>query len=311
MQEVGTRLRSKRRASQANARTSATYPAADPATSRTPPRRSKTPRIVARKLASALAAFLAAFILTSIFSSESGRMRALTATVPEIDSAISFVGFGLDQVTVKGQRYTLVSDIFDALALEQATTFASFDAAAARLRIEALSWVASAELRRVYPNQLMVMIVERKPFALWQKDDGSSALVDKGGRVLSQIAPLDAPPGLARIKGPGAPSAAFELWEELSRYPATASRVLAATRIGKRRWTLTLANDSRIELPSGAVSAALKQLHDWPGFAGVKERGSAVVDLRTPGRIAVRSIEPVGPTTAGPRTISELLEPAG
>lgn len=316
MQEVGSSLNWNRRAAAARAPRLAVPAGAGPnfAAGR---QRPKKPRfVIARKLASGFAAFLAAFILTSIFASDAGRMRLLTNAVPEIDTAISFAGFGLDQVSVKGQRYTLVADIFEALELDKAPTFASFDAVAARDRIESLAWVASAELRRVYPNQLEVTVRERQPFAVWQNGSMPPSLVDAEGRILSSIALIDAPPGLALIKGNGAPEAAAELWTDLARYPALKALVRDAERIGKRRWTLTLANATRIELPAGAVSAALKKLHDWPGFTGIGQAGTgegtaAVVDLRTVGRIAVRPLEAVGPTSSGPKNISELLEPAG
>ncbi|MBU1210934.1 MAG: FtsQ-type POTRA domain-containing protein [Alphaproteobacteria bacterium] len=310
MQEVGSGPAWKRRASSARApRLAATANAATKFAS--PPRQKKPRFVIARKLASGFAAFLAAFILTSIFTSDSGRMRLLANSIPEIDTAVSFAGFGLDQVSLKGQRYALVADIFDALRLDKSLTFASFDAASARSRIESLPWVASAELRRVYPNQLEITIRERKPFAVWQNGSMPPALVDADGRVLTSIALVDAPSGLARIKGAGAPEAAAEFWADLARFPALKALVRDATRVGGRRWTLTLANDTRIEFPAGAVSAALTELNDWPGFTGIKERGAAIVDLRTPGRIAVRPGDVLGPTSTGPKDISELLEPAG
>jgi len=310
LQEVGSGSAWKRRTAAARApRLAVTTDAAPKFVY--PPRPKKSRFVIARKLASGFGAFLAAFILTSIFTSDSGRMRLLTNTIPEIDTALSFAGFGLDQISVTGQRYALVADIFDALELDKSPTFASFDAASARSRVESLPWVASAELRRVYPNQLEVTIRERTPFAVWQNGSMPPALVDAEGRVLSSIALVDAPYGLARIKGAGAPEAAAELWADLARFPALKALVRDATRVGRRRWTLTLANDTRIEFPAGTVSAALTELNDWPGFIGVKERGAALVDLRTPGRIAVRPVDVVGPTSTGPKDISELLEPAG
>lgn len=315
MQEVGNASNSSRHVARPLARPTAAAQNRISPKLKVPPRRPRSARtIFARKLASLLAAFLAATILSSLFASDAGRMRQLSDAVPEIDSVISFAGFGLDQVTIKGQRYALVADIFDALELEKSHTFADFDAAAARTRIEKIAWIATAELRRVYPNQLVVHITERSPSALWRDDGGRAYLVDKKGRVLSSIARADAPAGLTRIAGAGAPQAAAELWSDLARHPNLAPLVSEATRIGHRRWSLKLNNGAMIELPSGAVAAALKRLADWPGFAAIRNRGGAIVDMRTPGRIAVRpsiASEPVAQTNVGPKNISELLEPAG
>lgn len=314
MQEVEYPLRSSRRAAEPQAPHSDAHNDTSSKRNGTTQRPRSKRSVIARKLASLFAAFLAATILSSIFASDAGRMRMLSNAVPEIDTVISFAGFGLDQVTLKGQRYALASDIFDALELDKTRTFADFDAAAARTRIEKIAWVATAELRRVYPNQLAVLITERTPSALWQDADGRSALVDKEGRVLSSIARADAPAGLARIAGAGAPEAAAELWRDLARHPALSAQLNEATRIGNRRWSLKLNSGAVVELPAGAVAAALQQLTDWPGFAAIRARGGAIVDMRTPGRIAVKPgfpAEPVAQSNNVPRNISELLEPAG
>lgn len=309
MQEVGAGSNSFRRASHARPRRPAA-PGAIGASHDNPRPRSRRRRSTFRKLGSGVAACLAAFILTSIFASDANRVRLLTDRIPEIDTAISFAGFGIDQVTVKGHRFALVSDILDALQLDKARSFASFDASAARGRIEAFSWVASADLRRIYPNQLEVTIREREPFAVWQ-DGATHSLIDASGRVLTRINDADAPAGLPRFAGAGAPKAASELWGQLERHPEIKALFLSAERIGKRRWNLNLANHTVIELPASGASAALARLKGWPGFAAISQTGNALVDMRASGRIAVRRADAIGATSSGPQSIAELLDPAG
>ncbi len=43
-----------------------------------------------------------------------------------------------------------------------------FSLEAARQRIEALSWVEHAAVERRLPGTLVVNLVERRPFAIWQ-----------------------------------------------------------------------------------------------------------------------------------------------
>lgn len=263
-----------------------------------------------RRLASGLAAFLAAFILTSLFASNANRVRFLSDKIPKIDTAITLAGFGLDQVTVTGYRFADVSDILDALNLEQSRSFASFDASAARARIEDLSWIASAELRRVYPNQLAVTIHERQPFAVWQHGK-EVALIDREGHRLSLIDSTAAPSGLLRLSGAGAPEAASELWDDLSRHRAIKALFLSAERVGKRRWNLNLANRNVVALPSSGASAALARLEGWPGFTAIKQSGNALIDMRASGRIDVRPADTIGAASSKPASIAELLETKG
>ncbi len=244
------------------------------------------------------------------YASDTTRIRQLTNAVPEIDFLASIAGFGIDQVTVKGNRFTLVSDIFEALELEEARSFVSFDAASARARIEALSWVDSVSFRRVYPNQLNVAVHEREAFAVWQMDQTLS-LIDNEGRVLSRIEETSAPSDLPRFQGKGANKEAASLWSDLKGHPVIKQRLLNAERFGERRWSLSLSNSVVIHLPGSGASAALTQLESWPGFEGYMNNGSSIIDLRAKGRIVVRSIHGIGQTSSRARSIADLLDQPG
>lgn len=238
------------------------------------------------------------------------RARQVGAAVPEIDQALSFAGFGLDQVTVKGQRFTHVGDIYDALELEKSRSFAGFDAAAARQRIEGLPWVASADIRRVYPNQLTVSVVERSAFAVWEHE-GKRTLIDGSGRVLTAIDTASAGDGLPVFRGAGAARSAGAFWRDLGRHLQIKSAIADAERVAERRWRLRLANGSIIELPSSGEMAALKRLEAWPGFARVLSGDATTVDLTAKGRLAIRQNAGQMPASQPkPATIADLLEPA-
>ncbi len=264
----------------------------------------------ARLLIRLIALALVVGVALIAFASDTTRVRQLTNAVPEIDFLASTAGFGLDQVTVKGHRFTLTSDIFEALELEQARSFVSFDAPSARARIEALSWVASVNFRRVYPNQLDVTVRERDAFAVWRMGSTLS-LIDSEGRVLSRIEENSARTDLPRFSGKGAAKEAASFWAELKGHPAIKQRLLSAERFGQRRWSLSLANDVVIHLPKSGASTALAQLESWPGFEAYLENGNIIIDLRAKGRIVVKPVHGIGPTSSGVRSIADLLDQSG
>ena len=257
-----------------------------------------------------LSAVFVSAVFTVLIAGDANRMKRVSNVVPEIENVIAFAGFGLDQVSLKGHRLAFSGDIFEALKLEGARSIASFDAKAARGRVEALSWVESAQFRRVYPNQLEVVIREREAFAVW--NDGKALwLIDAGGNILARVDEARAPKQLPRFAGSGAPVKAQAFWSLVAQYPGIAERFQRAQRFGDRRWSVELVNGTTIHLPAGAASGALSQLKAWPAFRGVLEKGNAVVDMRAQGRIAVRSTVEVERTSSRPKTIADLMGPAG
>lgn len=217
--------------------------------------------------------------------------RADPQPLAGLDEFAAFLGLGIDQASVTGHRFTLDSDILDALDLARARSFLAFDVAAARRSIEALPWIESAEIARVLPGRIAVTVKERKPFALW-RDDAKSYLVDVAGRVLGITRPEDAPADLPRIAGEGAPAEAAALYSTLSRYPTVRERLVGAERIGGRRWALRLSGNVLVELPPDREALVLESLEAGGALSRLIDGQDRVVDMRASGRVAVRPAVP-------------------
>ncbi len=214
-----------------------------------------------------------------------------------VDELFQALGFGLDEIVLTGHRNTPDTAIFDALDLEHARSLASIDMDAVRRRLEELPWIAGAELTRVYPGRLDVRVRERKPFAVWQ-NDGREVLVDEAGRTLGEVH-RSTGLGLPVLTGPGAPAEAATLMAALRGHPAIARLVAEAERVGARRWTLHLTGNVDLLLPADREAEALAEVAADPRLVKLIEAGGSVVDLRVPGRVAVR---PLVPALTGART---------
>lgn len=226
----------------------------------------------------------------------------------DVDRLLAWAGFGLDQVSVAGHRFTADGDILDALELGRARSWRTFDSRAARDRIERLPWVATATLARRFPGQLDVLVTERKAVARWSHG-GRETLIDATGRSLSDIRAGSAAAGLSslpRFKGDGADKGAAAITATVARYPAIAGRVTLAERVAGRRWTLHLDNGTALVLPPDREAQVLAGLADSARLMRLIEEPGRVVDLRAPGRIAVRQAERTGdrPAPPGPRVAS-------
>jgi cell division septal protein FtsQ len=102
----------------------------------------------------------------------------------------------------------------------------------------------------------------------------------------------DAPLDLPRVAGEDANAAAALLFTALDRHPAIQARVARAVRVGGRRWTLELAGEGRVHLPSDGEASALARLAADPQLVAMVEAPGRVVDLRSPSRVAFRPAEP-------------------
>ncbi len=238
------------------------------------------------RTASVIAAALAGAVFYTIMTDGGRNTRASDPILPTVETAAAAIGFGLDQVAITGQKYTSDTDIFEALDLANTRSFTTFDATAARTRIEALPWIETVELVRVYPGRLQVKVIERKPWAVWQ-DGKRRVLVDDTGRVLAAVKG-GAGGGLLRLTGEGAAAEAPSLMAILARYPDIRRDLTEAQRVAGRRWTLKLARDMTLVLPPEREAQALAMFAGDRSVKALTAAGGFVVDLRALNKITVR-----------------------
>jgi cell division protein FtsQ len=237
-----------------------------------------------------------------------GKIAAIDFAAKTNDVMIA-AGFGIDQVNVSGQHYTSDSDVFDALDLPNVKTFAAFDSDAALKRIERISWVDTAQITRVYPGTLDIVIRERTPAFMWQRGE-TNFLVDATGRALGPVARASTW-NLPRVVGEGAETEAILMLSALRRYPQIERQYAYGERVAERRWRIVLKNGTALEL------GADREIEGFEEVATAREAASAlkgapmVVDVRTPGRIAIRPLAGNSARTAsiaGAQTVSLASE---
>lgn len=239
-----------------------------------------------RRFGVALFTGLSGVLAFSLLTDGGRQTRAVTSLLPPADQVLAWTGLRIEQVALRGQRFTSAADVFDAVSAAGGDSLVGFDAADARARIERLPWVSTASISRVYPATLEVRISERRPMAVWHSQ-GRDFLVDRSGRVLSPLGKT-ALVRLPRLAGAGAPEAASELMDLIVRYPRVAERFEMAERMGNRRWTLHLKPGLIVHLAADREAFAFAALSSPDGLGKLLAAKDTVIDLRNPGRIAVR-----------------------
>ena len=240
--------------------------------------------------------------------------RAYDALTGGIDHLAVAAGFGVKRVTVAGQLHATDAAITAALGAGPDTMMLGFDTNAAKARLEAVPWIRHAQVMRLLPSTLQVVVEERTPYAVWQ-NKGQTYVIDAEGVVLAP-ALREAYAGLPLVVGEGAGKSAAQLFDQLTPFGDVTKDVIAAIRVGDRRWTLKLASGLEIMLPDDNIAEALTSLAKLDEEHGVLKRDIAAVDLRLLDRVTVRLREtasnnqPGGPAEADIPTASTKVAPA-
>jgi cell division protein FtsQ len=242
---------------------------------------------IGRKLGLTLFMGLSGALAFSLLTDGGKHTRTVATLLPDMGEILYWTGLRIEQVGLTGQRFTADSDVFGALDLPNAGSLATFDATAARARIEDLPWVQTASISRIYPGSLDVRITERRPMAVWA-NDGRDYLVDSSGRVLSALK-AGTNVRLPRLAGAGAPEQAQALLELIVRYPRIAERFEMAERVGGRRWTLHLKDAVVLQLGADREAAALSALSAPDDLGKFLTARNVVIDLRVAGKVILRA----------------------
>lgn len=203
-----------------------------------------------------------------------------------MQAVTSKAGFAVEDVRVSGNQHTSEIDILQLLGLDGSTSLLGLDIAEARKALSELPWVESAEVRKVYPSTVEVMLRERQAYAIWQHGTDLS-LIERSGSV---IAPLrdNKFASLPLFVGRDAETAAASIDAEFAKWPSIASRVKAFVRVGGRRWDVHMDNGIVVRLPEEDITAALARLNRLDEEQNILTRDIALVDLRLPDRVTVR-----------------------
>jgi cell division protein FtsQ len=219
------------------------------------------------------AAFLAALFVGGYVGRGIGRVNTTFAAL--VDDA----GFGISEVHLAGNRRVPPESILAALGFEPGQSIFKADIHAARARLEKLDWVASADVKRRYPDDISVRIVEKLPFALWQSPAGLF-VVERNGNVITAKAGEEFR-RLPLLVGDGGSNAA-DIVDAVAQHRVLAARVKAYQRVSQRRWNVILDDGVLVKLPENGWQTQLDALDHLIVDKGILERDVSEIDLRSP-----------------------------
>ena len=87
-------------------------------------------------------------------------------------------GLRIDEIVVQGRDMQPEASVLDALGVVRGDALLGFSVEQARRRIDRLAFVEHATVERRLPGTVLVQLVERRPFAVWQ-NQGRFVLIDR------------------------------------------------------------------------------------------------------------------------------------
>jgi cell division protein FtsQ len=205
-------------------------------------------------------------------------------------------GFVLESLTVEGLHRTKRNEVLARLDMDAGMPLMAVNLSEVQERIEALPWVKRAAVMRVLPGDINIVVEEREPFALWQKD-GHLSLIDDAGVVITEYG-LAAFAELPIVVGETAPAEMTHLFDMLTPESSVSDKIKSIIRIGERRWDLVFENGIRLKLPADQAteynsSAAWKKFIELEQKHRLLAREVSVIDMRIRGRLIMR-VTPAG-----------------
>lgn len=220
-----------------------------------------------------------------------GAQRAL----PYIDRPIS-------KVSVDGElSYISQQAVQQRIAPYIQASFLQINLSGMRQELEQMPWIAHAEVRRVWPDQIMIRLEEQLPVARW----GDEALLNNAGHA---FAPRESAnyQHLPRLAGPQrAQRQVMQQYQVLSQMLRPLGFSISALEMRERgSWYLRTAQGIDLLLGRDHIVDKMRR------FAAIYEKALkaqqpniARIDLRYPNGLAVAWREPVAPTAAKPAAV--------
>jgi cell division protein FtsQ len=177
-----------------------------------------------------------------------------------------------------------------------AASFFSVDLLSMRRELESMPWIASAQVRRVWPDQLVVRLEEQLPIARW----GDEALLNNQGEAFAPLELADYP-HLPQLYGPKrAQQQVMQQYQMLSQILRPMGFSVARLEL-RERGSWFLSTGQGIELLLGRDHLVEKMRRFTAIYAkNLKEQQTNIarIDLRYANGLAVAWHEPIAPTAA-------------
>lgn len=218
------------------------------------------------------------------------------------------LGFGLDVITIGGQRELTAQEILAVAGVSERNSLPFIDVSEVRERIRTAPLVAEASVRKLYPDRLVIDVTERDAHALWQKD-GEIFVISADGTPIDSIHD-DRFVHLPFVVGEGANLRIGEFHKIVEAAGDLKSKIRAGVLVTHRRWNIKLTTGVDVKLPETGAQAAIAALAKLSKEQKILDKDLISIDMRIPGRLVARLTEEAAAARADARKPASRRGPA-
>ncbi|MGP1928377.1 MAG: cell division protein FtsQ [Arsenophonus sp. NC-WZS1-MAG3] len=189
--------------------------------------------------------------------------------------------FPISKLVITGERhYTRDDNIRKAiLTLGMPGTFMTININAIQNQIKTMPWIRKVMVRKQWPDELKIHLVEYKPYAKWN----DTFFINAEGTVFSLPALLNVKSNFLNLYGPqGSQQEILEMYraiqQQLASYNFSIKSVSMSTR---RAWQLVLTNDIRLNIGKQDIKKRLNRFVEiYPLLKQITDKRIGYIDLR-------------------------------
>lgn len=224
-------------------------------------------------------ALIVVAIIAVIWANRSGRLDFLRLQAGLwTENRLAAQGLYARDVTISGHGFTSLDEVRSAISAYDREPLSRLSPARVAQDLEALPWVASATVQRIWPDTLNITLTEKTPLAVLHSG-GQAYMVDQSGKIII-AADADLIRGYPNLSGEGAAEAAPQLLTVLTQFPDLNARFVGAIRVSERRWTLYMAPGVEVLLPEDGLTDSLAALLQLQQSQALLDKDIKSLDLR-------------------------------
>lgn len=208
-------------------------------------------------------------------------------------------GFTLDEILITGRNRTPMNDICQILEIPEESCFdlkipkgrsiTTLDIQQIQKNFKMLPWVKDVIIHMQLPNILHIDLTEKKPIALWQKNEQYYPLDEQGSPINAVC--LECGEYMLLVVGNNAPKQTPYLIEVLEKHKNIYNRTFSAKWVDNRRWNLYIDDESNqkiILLPDSDLEESISRLDNLQTEKQVLDKQIKQLDLRIDDRVIIK-----------------------